>query len=32
MPGGAVKHVPTAVWAPPGFWLPLSFVLQWHEA
>jgi hypothetical protein len=24
MPGAAVKHVSTAVWAPPGF-------LQWHE-
>jgi hypothetical protein len=24
MPGAAVKHISTAVWAPPGF-------LQWHE-
>jgi hypothetical protein len=24
MPGAAVKHTSTAVWAPPGF-------LQWHE-
>jgi hypothetical protein len=22
MPGAAVKHMSTAVWAPPGFWLP----------